>query len=61
MLVGPAYGCSSGKGSSALEPVEADADAEEVNVLLCACTERKTRTSDALLILGKQTDNPRLF
>lgn len=61
MLVGPAYGCSSGNGSSTLEPVEADADAEEVNTLLCACTERRTRTSDALLILGNQADYPRLL
>ena len=60
MLVGPAYGCSSGNGSSALIPVEADADAEDVNTLLCACTERSTRTKDDLLMLGNQQECPKL-
>ena len=53
--VGPAYGCSSGKGSSGLSAVEAGDVVEVVNALLCSCTERSTRANEDLLILSSQT------
>lgn len=55
MDVGPAYGCSSGKGSSGLSAVEAGDVVEVVNALLCSCTERSTRASEDLLIVSSQT------
>jgi hypothetical protein len=54
IVVGPAYGCSSNMGSSARRAVEAGADAEVVNALLCSCTLRSTRARQDLLIAANQ-------
>ena len=58
MVVGPAYGCSSGRGSSGLRAGEADADAEVLNARPCSRTERSTRTNEALPILNGLIDRP---
>ena len=58
MVVGPAYGCSSGRGSSGLRAGEADADAEVLNARPCSRTERSTRTNEALPIVSRLIDRP---